>query len=294
MVVRDGGSSLGSQIIMALLPLGGLMASLVEMYADESYGGDENSGPLCLAMYLYERDEAVAATEQWVAVLNDPDLPRPLPYFRMSDCAHAQGVFDGMKEHCDRIARKLIPIPRARSIVGFASTVDQSEYNKIIPSSTGYPNPYTFLAQMCLGFIQQWIKQSGYSGHVLYNFEAGHKHKPDAERIMDEIKKGRVPRRSQSYAGHSFVDKKRMPLLQSADLLAWHSFTDFKRRARGQGMRKDFAALGRPQDKIQNWTTEGLQKAAPYIKEYEALTAFIEGGTDVLRQAGFFKRGGGR
>jgi hypothetical protein len=284
--------SVGAQIIRALLPLGGLMASLVEMYADESYGGDETTGPLCLAMYLYEHDQGVLATDEWVRVLNDPDLPRPLPFFRMSDCAHAQGVFEGMEDHCDRIARKMIPIPRSRSIVGFAATVDQGDFAKIMPASAGYKNPYTFLAQMCLGFIQEWIKKNDYSGSILYNFEDGHKHKPDVDRIMEEVKTGKSPIRAASYGGHAFVPKVKMPLLQSADLLAWHSFTDFKRRARGERMRRDYKALARRGvDKVQRWTAEQLEIAVPHVQEYEQLTKVINALENEIRQRRRLRRG---
>ena len=50
-----------------------------------------------------------------------------------------------------------------------------------------------------------------------------------------------------------------------------HTFTDFKRRAKGLRMRKDFEALGRPQDKAQYWTADGLREAAPYIKTYDQM-----------------------
>ena len=268
---------LGSQILMALLPLGGYVASLVEMYADESYGGDDKIGPLCLAMYLYERDQALVATQEWVSVLNDPELPRPLPYFRMSDCAHGVGVFEGMEDHCDRIARKMIPIARSRSIVSFAATVDQGEYAQIIPRSKGYPNPYTFLAQMFLGFVKRWIKATNFDGGILYNFEAGHKHRADANRLMNEVRD--TMKLSHRYAGHAFVEKEDMPLLQSADLIAWHSFTDFKRRARQQGMRQDYMALVRPQDKTQTWTADRLRQALPKIREYDQLGDAAEAAT---------------
>ncbi len=265
------GLSIGSQVIQALLPLGGMVVSLIEMYADESYGGDDSHGPLCVGGYLYERDQAVTATEEWVAVLNDPDLPHPLPFFRMSDCAHAMGVFRGLDEHCDRIARKMIPIPRTRSIVAFAATVDQADYVRIVAPSEGYANPYTFLVQMCLGFIRQWIRENEFEGAVIYNFEAGHKHRTDADRIMDEIQSNPVSKRFHSYAGHAFVEKQKVPIVQSADLYVWHTFTDFKRRAKGLVMRKDFEALGRPQDKAQYWTADGLREAAPYIKTYDQM-----------------------
>lgn len=255
------------------------MATHIEMYADESYGGNDSSGPLCLAMYLYERDQGAEATKEWVGVLNDTDLPKPLPFFRTSDCVHGKGVFEGMKDHCDRIQRKMIPIPRARSIIGFAATVDQGDFAEIVPPSLGYPNPYTFLAQQCIAHIQMWIKENDFTGSVIYNFEAGHKHSSDTNRIMEEVRDGMAPMRAKSYAGHGFYDKREMPLLQSADLLAWHSFTDFKRQMLGLGMRKDYQALGRPQDKIQRWTSDHLRTAVPLIEahaQYDEAIAILE------------------
>lgn len=253
------------------------MASIVEMYADESYGGDTNSGPLCLAMYLYEREQAIVATQEWSGVLNDPGLPRSLPYFRMSDCAHATGVFDGMgRDQCDRIARKIIPIAKTRSIVAFASVVDQGEYRAIVPKSSGFPNPYGFLAHMLLSFVREWIEETKFMGSILYNFESGHQHQSTTNRIMCEIGSAAKSKAYYAYAGHTFVEKEVAPIVQSADLYAWHCFTDIKRRARGLPMRKDLEALGRPQDKIQHWTADQLRVVVPYIVEYDGIARAID------------------
>ena len=46
---------------------------------------------MCLAGYIMERSEALRLTEEWNAVLNWPKLPRPLNYFRMSECAPDPG-----------------------------------------------------------------------------------------------------------------------------------------------------------------------------------------------------------
>ena len=261
---------LGSQILMALLPRGGHVVSLVEFYADESYGGDEATGPLCLAAYLYEREEAISANKEWEEVLNDPDLPHALQFFRMSDCAHAMGVFRGLDDHCDRIARKMISIARERSMIGFAATIDQEAYKEIVQNSTGYPNPYTFLVRMCLGFVKNRIAQSDQEIRVNYMFEAGHKHRSDADRIMGEIANNSRRMTDYRYAGHSFINKTDVPIVQSADLLAWQTFTDFKRRERGEGPRRDYQALIRlDRDRVQRWKREELEQAAPLIWAYD-------------------------
>jgi hypothetical protein len=268
------------------------MTNVIEMYADESYGGDNSTGPLTLAMYLYEREQATLARAEWLAVLNDSELPRPLPFFRMTDCAHATGPFHGMADHCDRIARKIIPIPKARSIVGFSGTVDQENYAQIMPRSQGFPNAYTFLAQSLVTFIDRWIVNNNFGGKVIYYFEASHKHQADADRIMNEIKDGQHIRRSSYYSRHAFGGKTEMPLLQSADLLAWHSFTDFKRRGLGREMRKDYVALLRPTDKCQRWTAEELRVAAPLVKFYDAMGNTKVDFTEALRKADHFTRKG--
>jgi hypothetical protein len=45
------------------------------------------------------------------------------------------------------------------------------------------------------------------------------------------------------YVSHTFVDKKKFPCIQAADLLAWQMFTDWKHGMDKRPRRKDFSYL---------------------------------------------------
>jgi hypothetical protein len=154
-------------------------------------------------------------------------------------------------------------------VVGFASTVDQTEYQEIIGHSDGYPSPYAFLARMCLGYVRQSILERSADARVSYMFEAGHRHQSHAEKILSEISRSERLREKYGYAGHSFVAKEQVPIVQSADLLVWHTYQDSKKRALGERPRKDYEALIRPQDRIQRWTKAQLEEIAPLIWSYD-------------------------
>ena len=62
------------------------MALLVETYFDES-GTHEGSPVMCVAGYILTKRNAIELAREWNEVLNWAELPHPLPYFHMSECA---------------------------------------------------------------------------------------------------------------------------------------------------------------------------------------------------------------
>ncbi len=79
------------RLIDTLIPAGGFMVALVEMYADES----ESGGVLAVAAYVYTKEQAFALQQEWTPLLTEYGLP----YFRMSECAHGNGVFAKFNKH---------------------------------------------------------------------------------------------------------------------------------------------------------------------------------------------------
>src|SRR5690348_16449644 len=75
-----------------MLRLGGWMIVLVETAFDES-GTHQESPILCVAGYIMEKGHAQELNGEWNEVLNWKELPHPLEYFHMSDCAHGNGIF---------------------------------------------------------------------------------------------------------------------------------------------------------------------------------------------------------
>ena len=75
-------------LIDAVLPSGGYLMSLMEVYFDES-GSHDGSPFLCVAGYLVESERAKAMTSEW----NEAVFSRGLSHFHMIDCAHGANEF---------------------------------------------------------------------------------------------------------------------------------------------------------------------------------------------------------
>src|SRR6267143_57130 len=76
------------RLLNAVLPNGGILVSLAEVYIDES--GSHNGSPLlCLAGYIFLDRHARRYSRQLRQLL----VGKNLPYFRMSACAHGNEPF---------------------------------------------------------------------------------------------------------------------------------------------------------------------------------------------------------
>jgi hypothetical protein len=80
----------------------------LEAYFDES-GTHDNSPIMCIAGYLFDKENCQALDLAWKTVLDEYELP----YFHMVDCAHHSFPFDRLtKDECDKVARKMIALIR--------------------------------------------------------------------------------------------------------------------------------------------------------------------------------------
>jgi hypothetical protein len=223
---------------------GGVLVVQVESYFDES-GTHDGSPVLCLAGYIVERDQSTRMAEEWNAALNWSELPRPLEYFRMSECAHGHGQFEGVSmEHGIELEKRMIAIIKARTIRGVAVTVSETEFNQIIPQDRALVgSPYSFCAQIILAGVSHWIDDNPETEQAAYFFEAGHKHAPETEWIMRSLFKNERAAQAHRYAGHGFLPKVGNPGVQAADLLSWQSYTDRRHMLEKRPRRKDYASL---------------------------------------------------
>jgi hypothetical protein len=100
----DTSRALLSRLLDLLVPTKNSKALfLVEAYFDES-GTQRDSPIMCVAGYLFSPEQCRKFDEEWAEVLREFELP----YFRMSECAHATRAFRGRSGICDPVARKMI------------------------------------------------------------------------------------------------------------------------------------------------------------------------------------------
>jgi hypothetical protein len=230
-----------------IIPEGGFVIVQVEAHFDES-GTHVGSPVLCVAGYIMEKGQASELIREWNDVLQWSALPRPLRYFRMSECAPGNGEFEGIdKKLRIQVASRMIGIIKRRTVTGLAVTMNEDEYNGIMPLDKVLAGrPYTFCAQVILAGVSSWI--DGQDKHqrvdaTAYFFESGHDSQPEADWLMHTLFKSDRAREAYRYAGHGFVPKIGNPGVQAADLLSWQWYTDRKHRIEGRPRRKDCASL---------------------------------------------------
>ena len=193
--------------------------AFAEMYFDESE--DKSHQLLCVAGYLFREENRALLEAQWGAVLARENLP----YFRMVDCAHGTGVFDGIsKEKRGEIEVELFDILKRYLEVGISITFDL-RFAHLCPSAKyhGMPivEPYTLCAYMCMMQGRKWASDTGFDGQISYYFEAGHKHQSQADRMMSAVFDVPDLRSHYRYKRHDFLRKEQAIPLQCGDILAW-------------------------------------------------------------------------
>jgi len=206
-----GGGEHFARLLEVLRPGGGTMF-IVEGYFDESGDLDEAPNIFCVSGYFVAPAIAQIMDEKWRAVLVDHGIP----YFHMVDCAHEppSGVFVGKsKDERSLIVRKLIALIKDHTVEGISILARATTYQG---PRRDEPNLYSQCAATCAQAMQQFIYTHRIKGNIAYFFEAGHKNKGSAYNYLAE----KVKRPEDSL---TFACKTQVPLLQSADLLAWQS-----------------------------------------------------------------------
>ncbi|HWA02650.1 MAG TPA: DUF3800 domain-containing protein [Rhizomicrobium sp.] len=256
-------------IVEALLRSGGRLVALIEAYFDES-GSHEGSSILCVAGYVIEKQNAQRLSEEWSAVLSEYDLP----YFHMVDCAHGNGVFKGMsKPHRIMVAARMIGIIKRSAALGFAQSIDVKAYTEVIPPKLRlFGTPYSFCARTVLDQIGASFYKRNFKGKSAYFFEAGHKSRSEADRIICDLFENPLIDLvyKHGYVGHSFVLKKESPPIQAADILAWHWATHVKRSEAGiLEWRRDFKSLADGGLHAHHFSRERLPKYVEILRKFE-------------------------
>jgi Protein of unknown function (DUF3800) len=237
--VCDSSHEVLARLVAILAPGERDLVAFLECYFDES-GSHRNSPVLCVAGYLFEKEKCQQLDLEWCEVLHGFQLP----YFRMSDCAHGTGPFQqlNMQERVQCEAAMIGLIGKC-ALLGLAVAVNEDDYNTWTDANY-IGTAYTYCCWQILAGIQNWIVKNQFDGQIAYFFEAGHESAAEANAIMNRIFNNPRMRQSYRYAAHSFVDKRRVRPVQTADILAWQQATQVKRWLRkNHRMRADFQAL---------------------------------------------------
>jgi Protein of unknown function (DUF3800) len=244
------------------------------VYVDESYGPDHPA--LCVAGYIFTPEKAKEMSRLWADVL----AAKALPYFHMSECNGGYGVFSHLDDaECDVVARRVIALTRDYAEYGFGISVSERDYGEIFPDAVRAQagTAYTFCLRQCLTMTRRWAQAADFKGRFAFFFENGHQHVDEARKVIADYERETIVDRFQFHSS-TFIDKQDAEPLQSADILAWHFYVNYRRVAAGKPSRQDFIALLREQDSTLELTRSRLCEMAPKLIKGLGLTRpFFEG-----------------
>jgi hypothetical protein len=255
-----------------MLPGGGCVVTFTEVYIDESY---RDGGPpiLCLAGYVYLKDEAAKFSRSWAEYL----ALKGLPYFHMSECNAKKKNFKDRTD-TDEIGRELIRRIKESTAFGFGVTVNEDDYAKHVQPREGLPmSAYAFALASCMTMVRKWKERSGITGPTAFFFEEGHKSQGEANNFITWLFESERLRRLYGYSGHAFVLKE-TPGLHPADMLAWHWSLEVMRQheaTRTFPPRQDLIALLRPTDMVQDYTLRDMREMESTLTQSEQERARI-------------------
>ncbi len=205
-------------------------------YFDESGTPDEGEA-VVVGGYIASVGQWIAFESEWKDALTEFGVS----LFHMRDFAHSLREFEGWKRDEARrrafIAR-LVSILRKNVRRGITTSVILKDYRRINEKymfREFIGNPYPLAAMSCVGTVQKWYKERGYTGQMALVFERGAKHSGE---FLDRV----TPLTPHSI---SFADKTGFTAFQAADLTAWEAnkfCTNIERRT-AKRFRNSFAAL---------------------------------------------------
>jgi hypothetical protein len=153
--------------------------AMLEAYFDES-GTHQGSPVLCVAGYVFEKDNARKLSAEWAHMLEEYGLK----YFHMKECAPCRENFSHLNmDQCDAVARHAYGLIKQYMTVGYAVTV-ATNYFHLIPNFGLFSSPYTFGCWQVLMAIRNWSNTVGFFGKISYFFEAGHPSQAESDSIM--------------------------------------------------------------------------------------------------------------
>lgn len=270
----DSAHEVLSRLLEILAPGGADLVAFLECYFDES-GSHAGSPVLCVAGYLFDKDQCRALDLKWKAVLERYQLP----YFRMSACAHNRHPLPVepfghlAPEECIEVEKEMIRLINDHALLGLSVAINENDYFALFGRNSPGGAPYSFCCWQILAGIRSWTTRNEFEGKISYFFESGHASQPEANALMKRIFDDPALRSEYHYASHSFVDKKCVRPVQSADILAWQTATQVKRWLKQDPrMRADYEALcSKPQHEIFIGNRKTLGPVVAYHRSLQGL-----------------------
>ena len=227
---------------------------MIEAYFDESETQDD-ADVLAVSGFIFDNDNCLKLDDEWNQILTEfgESKEKPLPYFRMSSCAHHNSPFEHLsRPECDRAARSCISVIKKYMTYGLSASASQAQFGKWCAEGAIREDittaAYVWCCWMSLVGVRAWADRVKFNGKIAYFFEAGHRHQTSANAVMNYIFKQSNFRDNYRYGTHAFVPKESNRPVQTADILAWHHTQNVKRMMDGRPRRKDFEEILRGQE----------------------------------------------
>jgi hypothetical protein len=217
------------------------MIMFAEAYFDES-GTDAGSPVVCVAGYLFEKDQCLRMDAEWKAALEAAGIS----HFHMVECAQGVGKF-ARKSKAERIEieSRLIGIIKRRACVGIVCSVCPEDYLHFVPGAKDFGGAYQLLLSWCIVAVSTWVAKHDYQGEIAYFFEAGHALEAHANASMIKLRNTPALKHGCRYRSHLFIGKNDARPIQAADLLAWQWHREWinEHGPVRRGRRADFNSL---------------------------------------------------
>lgn len=205
---------------------------------DES-ADKEREHVFVVAGYLARQYDWIEIERQWTLRLDQESDPRPMQYFTSSECMHLTGEFARFKdvrkypkprgrEAAKRVRNDLMEIMKNASVGGFAFGLPMKVYRAVRRSARArkvlHSDPYVDMYTMTMIIIAGELEDEYLEGvwpareTVAYLCD-GHNKSADVQRIYDDLKNNN-PNCARWMGSLSYMDNKKSPALQAADLLA--------------------------------------------------------------------------
>lgn len=207
---------------------------------------------------------------QWQPILKNPgDNKKPLAYFHSREASHSRDEFYGWpKDEANEFALKLIPVMNKHRIHNVAAAIDMDAFNEIITGETRekLEDPYYFAMLLCVYDIADWIRHHvPRKTRVAYIFEQNTKFEKRAHEIFNNILRKRDGARRYKMGALSFDDRINSPMLQAADIVAYETHREMRRRLGEENLeyRNRYELLTSPKRYLGRFVTRpGLEQIA--------------------------------
>jgi hypothetical protein len=205
-----------------------VLVAMLTIYIDDS-GTSPNQSIAVAAGWIAKTPAWTLLERGWAKVQNVGS--HGFTCMHMEEFSYGKGEFEGWDlDKKLMVMRKLTPLITKRALKGFALGVVKKDFDEIVPASLrtqGFENHYTYAIRRVLGMIHDWRKAEGLEGlPIEYIFDFMDLHNPrrmEIQRVFTTL--GTEDENLRTYGlskdGFNFKDKKSLPPLQAADMLAW-------------------------------------------------------------------------